>query len=113
MKVWILIFSAALFAGGTCLGVGAPAQDRAAAAAPDQGRRAALQRQSPQPRFLRQPLPRGAQLSDDQDLRFDEILSESQEEMQALGRAMRAVQDKTRDRIVGILSPSRRRSSTA
>ena len=109
MKVWILIFSAALFAGGTCLGVAL--QPRIAppkAVEPAKTVEPPFSASHRSPDFSVNRFREELKLSDDQDLRFDEILSESQEEMQALGRAMRAAQDKTRERIVGILSPEQK-----
>ena len=108
MKVWILIFSAALFAGGTCLGVAL--QPKIAPPPPPQPKvvEPPFSTSHRSPDFSVNRFREELRLSDDQDLRFDEILSESQEEMQALGRAMRAAQDKTRDRIVGILSPEQK-----
>jgi RNase P/RNase MRP subunit p30 len=47
-------------------------------------------------------------LKGEQDRELDVILSDSQEEMQALGRAMRASQDKTRERIVSLLTPEQK-----
>jgi len=108
MKIWILIFSAALFAGGTCLGVAL--QPRIAPPQPAQAKAAELPfspgHRSPEfsPTRFREEL----KLTDDQDQKLDTILSDSQEEMQALGRAMRSAQDKSRERIVEILSPEQK-----
>jgi Spy/CpxP family protein refolding chaperone len=108
MKIWILIFSAALFAGGTCLGVAlqpkiaapAPVAPKAVPEMPWESHR------SPQfsPTRFREEL----KLSDEQDRELDAILSESQEEMQALGRAMRSAQDKSRENLVKILTPEQK-----
>jgi Spy/CpxP family protein refolding chaperone len=109
MKIWILIFSAALFVGGTCLGVAlqpriAPVPKAEVKIEP-----------APQPSWGRHD--RGfsvhrfaseLDLSAEQDRELDAILSDSQEEMQALGRAMRAAQDKSRERILDILTPEQR-----
>ena len=109
MKFWILIFSAALFVGGTCLGVAL--QPRISPAA------------KPEPKIDPAPQPswghhdRGfsvhrfaseLDLSSEQDRELDAILSDSHDEMQALGRAMRSAQDRSRERIVGILSPEQK-----
>jgi Spy/CpxP family protein refolding chaperone len=106
MRIWILIFSAALFVGGTCLGVAL--QPRLAPTPkpepkPDPG--------APPPTWgHRKPFisvhrfASELQLSDEQDRALDNILSESQEETQALGRAMRAAQDKSRQRITDLLT---------
>lgn len=109
MKIWILIFSAALFVGGTCLGVAL--QPRIAPAV--------------QPEVKAEPAPPPAwdrrrhefsvhrfaselSLTGEQDQQLDEILGDSQEEMQALGRAMRSAQERSRERIVEILTPEQK-----
>jgi len=104
MKVWILIFSAALFAGGTCLGVAlqpkiappAPVAPKPVPEMPWEGHRS--------PQFSVTRFTSDLKLSDEQDRELDAILSDSQEEMQALGRAMRAAQDKSRENILKLLT---------
>jgi Spy/CpxP family protein refolding chaperone len=110
MRIWILIFSAALFAGGTCLGVAlqpkiAPAPPPAPIAVkppemPWEGHRSS---QFSVTRFREE-----LKLSDEQDRELDAILTDSQEEMQALGRAMGAAQEKSRNSIVKLLSPEQK-----
>jgi hypothetical protein len=109
MKIWILIFSAALFAGGTCLGVAlqpklsppaAPVKIEPPAPPPSGDRN---RHEFSVHRFISE-----LGLSGDQERDLDVILSETQEEMKALGRAMRATQDKSRERIEGILSPEQK-----
>jgi len=110
MKIWILIFSTALFVGGTCLGVAL--QPRIAPAP------------KPEPKMDSAPSAPGAphhksefsvhrfaselDLTGEQDRELDLILGESQEETQALGRAMRTAQDKTRERIMNLLTPAQK-----
>ncbi|HVR83729.1 MAG TPA: hypothetical protein VMU54_05410 [Planctomycetota bacterium] len=110
MKIWILIFSTALFVGGTCLGVAlqpklvpsAKAEAKAdSAPAPSWGQR-------DKTFFSVHRFASELGLQGEQDRDLDVILSDSQEEMQALGRAMRASQDKTRERIVNLLSPEQK-----
>lgn len=110
MRIWILIFSAALFVGGTCLGVAlqpklvpvAKAESKPdAAPAPAWG-------QHHNPQFSVHRFGAELGLSDEQDQKLEAILSESQADNQAFGRAMRAAQDKTRDRIVEILTPEQK-----
>jgi Spy/CpxP family protein refolding chaperone len=105
MKIWILIFSAALFAGGTCLGVALQPKIAAPPVLPPKpvpempwslGHRSS--------EFSVTRFREELKLSDEQDRELDAILSDSQEEMQALGRAMHAAQEKSRDNIVKILS---------
>jgi Spy/CpxP family protein refolding chaperone len=110
MKIWILIFSAALFAGGTCLGVAlqpkiAPPPPPSSIAVkppemPWEGHRS--------PQFSVTRFREELKLSDEQDRELDAILTDSQEEMQALGRAMHAAQEKSRDSIVKLLSPEQK-----
>jgi Spy/CpxP family protein refolding chaperone len=110
MRIWILIFSAALFVGGTCLGVAlqpklvpvAKAETKTDAPPPPSWG----QHHTPQFSVYRFGAELG--LSDEQDQKLEAILSESQADNQAFGRAMRAAQDKTRDRIVEILTPEQK-----
>lgn len=113
MKIWILIFSAALFVGGTCLGVALqpkltpkPANDNdkkpPAEASWNPGRH------GPPSPFSPTRFSEDLKLTEDQNHDLDAILSDSQEEMQALGRAMRAAQDKSRERILAILTPEQK-----
>ena len=108
MKIWILIFSSALFVAGTCLGVAlqpkiAPAPN--AEVKTDSAPPPAWGAQHHSPQFSVHRFAAELQLSDEQDRELDAILSDSQEDSQTLGRLMRASQEKTRDRIVGILTP--------
>ncbi len=106
MRIWIMIFSAALFAGGTCLGVAlhpklalrAPA---AAPAAPEPwGWRSELS-------FHRFATELG--LSDDQDQKLERIVSETQHRMDSFGFAMRAAHDESRERVKAILTEEQNR----
>lgn len=110
MKIWILIFSAALFVGGTCLGVAL--QPRLAPPAPP------VKIDPPTPpspwerhrhEFSVHRFASELDLTAEQDARLDEILSDTQLEMQALGRAMRSAQERSRERIVELLSPDQKR----
>ena len=111
MKIWILIFSAALFVGGTCLGVAlqpkivppAPAQPKAATENPWSSSH------RPPPQLSVSRFAEDLQLSDEQNRELDAIMSESQDEVQALGRAMRAAHDKSRQRITDILTPDQKK----
>jgi Spy/CpxP family protein refolding chaperone len=108
MKIWILIFSAALFAGGTCLGVAL--QPKIAPPAPPAPKAPetpwSMSHRSSE--FSPTRFASELKLTEEQDRELDAILSDSQEEMQALGRAMRHAQEKSRERIVGILSPEQK-----
>ena len=109
MKIWILIFSAALFAGGTCLGVAlqprlapppTPVKIEPPAPAPSSDRHRS--------EFSVHRFASALGLTSEQDQKLDEILGDTHEEMQALGRAMRAAQDRSRERIVEILTPEQK-----
>ena len=116
MKIWILLFSAALFEGGTCLGVAL--QPKIAPPKP-------IVHIDPPP--VAQPVVdrhRGydisvhrfaseLELTAEQDRELDAILSDTQEEMQALGRAMRAAQDKSRERIMNSLTEGQKKKLDA
>jgi Spy/CpxP family protein refolding chaperone len=108
MKIWILIFSAALFVGGTCLGV--VLQPRIAAPAPPPPKAAVDPGWSGRhPEFSPTRFVSELSMSDEQERELDAIMSESQGDMQALGRAMRAAQDKSRDRIRSILTEDQKK----
>src|SRR5258706_15446100 len=103
MKIWILIFSTALFVGGTCLGVALQPKLVPTAKAetkPDSAPPPPSWGQHHNPQFSVHRFASELDLSGEQDRELDLILSEGQEETQALGRAMKSSQDKTRDRIV-------------
>jgi len=103
MKFWILIFSAAVFAGGTCLGV------------------ALHPRIVPQPPAVTPPPPpepwggwRGPELSlhrfesqldlsEEQQQELERIVGETQRDLEGLGRAMRAAHERSRDGIKNLL----------
>jgi len=109
MKIWILIFSAALFAGGTCLGVAL--QPKLAPPPPP----VKMEPPTPAPssdrhrsEFSVHRFASALDLTGEQDQKLDEILGDTHVEMAALGRAMRAAQDRSRERIVEILSPEQK-----
>ena len=112
MKIWILIFSAALFVGGTCLGVAlqpkiAPQQPIVKIDPPAQAPPPAPDRHRPE--FSIHRFASELQLTAEQDRELDAILSETHEDMQAYGRAMRAAQDKSRDNIMKLLSDEQKK----
>jgi hypothetical protein len=110
MKIWILIFSTALFVGGTCLGVALQPKLVPAAKAETKIDSAPAPSWSQRDKtgFSVHRFASELNLEGEQDRELDVILSDSQEEMQALGRAMRASQDKTRERIVNLLTPQQK-----
>ena len=107
MKIWIMIFSAALFAGGTCLGVAlqpklkpqAPAAKPAPeASAPRYGDRLSVHRFASE-----------LGLSEEQDYQLDQILGENQRDLEAYGRSIRSSHDRCRERVMGILSEDQKK----
>jgi hypothetical protein len=106
VKLWILIFSAALFAGGTCLGVAlhprlVPPTPIASASTPSY-------RELSVTRFASE-----LGLSDEQDRELDRILAETHEETQALGRALGAAHQRGRERVTALLGDEQRRKLDA
>ena len=107
MKLWIMIFSAAVFAGGTCLGVAlhprlAPKPPAATppSTEPWGGWRSELS-------FHRFASELG--LSDEQDQQLERIVSETQRHMESFGFGMRTAQDQSRDRVKAILTAEQNR----
>jgi Spy/CpxP family protein refolding chaperone len=101
MKAWILIFSAAVFAGGTCLGVALHPK-------------IAPQPPAPAPAPAPEPSYRGPELSlhgfesqldlsEEQQVELERIVSETQRDLEGLGRAMRAAHERSRDGIKDLL----------
>ena len=105
MKLWVMIFSAALFAGGTCLGVAlhpklAPKPKTAPSGDRDFG--------PPGREFSVTRFGSELGLSEEQDAELDRILGETQRDVDAYGRAMRAAHDRSRERVVEILTPEQK-----
>jgi hypothetical protein len=107
MKAWILIFSAAVFAGGTCLGVAlhpriAP-QPPTPAPAP-----------APEPYSYRGELSLHGfesqlDLSEEQQAELERIVSETQRDLEYLGRQMRSAHEQSRDGIKNLLHEDQRK----
>lgn len=106
MKFWIMLFSAALFAGGTCLGVAlrptiVPAA--APAAPPPAPERdwgwGGWRGEISVTRFANE-----LGLSEEQDAELDRILGDTQRDSEAYGRAMRAAHERARERVTELLS---------
>lgn len=111
MRIWILIFSAALFVGGTCLGVALQPKIVPPPVLPPKTAVETSWSPShrPPPQLSVSRFAEDLQLSEEQNRELDAIMSESQDETQALGRAMRAAQDKSRQRITDILTPEQKK----
>ena len=104
MKVWIALFSIALFAGGTCLGVALqPKLAPAATAVP-----------APQPartpdRLSVHQFAKQLSLSEEQDSELDQILGDTQRDIETLGRSIRAAHDRSRERVMAILTDEQKK----
>jgi Spy/CpxP family protein refolding chaperone len=100
VKLWIMIFSAAVFAGGTCLGVAL--RPKIAPPAPKPGPPAWSgwgPREISVHRFAHE-----LALSEEQDTELDRILEETHRDSDAYGRAMRAAHDRARERVTALLT---------
>jgi len=99
MRAWIAIFSLALFAGGTCLGVALqPKLAPAPVVAP-----------APQPvqtshRLSVHQFAKQVGLSEEQDYELDQILGDTQRDIETLGRSIRAAHERSRERVMALLT---------
>ncbi|MFN3486426.1 MAG: hypothetical protein ACK44W_13235 [Planctomycetota bacterium] len=104
MKFWIAVFSAALFAGGTCLGVALrPTLTRAGVPAPEPE---GWHRYSEQ--FSVQRFAEELDLTEDQDRQLDLILEETRRDIEAYGRAMRDAHQRSRERVLALLTDAQK-----
>ena len=109
MKFWILLFSAALFAGGTCLGVAlhpklaAPAPEVVAKPAPEPAWSGWRGEQLSVTRFADK-----LALTEEQDAELDLILGDTHRDSEAYGRAMRGAHDRARERVTALLTPEQK-----
>lgn len=107
MKLWIMIFSAALFAGGTCLGVALHPALKPAPKLPADGHPGGGW--SRHGELSVQRFADSLALTPDQDRELDLILEENQRDLAAYGRAMRSAHDRCRERILKILTPEQQK----
>ena len=105
MKAWVAVFAAAVFVGGTCVGI--VLQPKLAAPAPETPRPESPwgfgRHEMSVTRFAHE-----LDLSDEQDAQLDRILGETQRDMEAYGRAMRDAHQRSRERVEGILTPEQK-----
>ena len=109
MKAWVAVFAAAVFVGGTCVGV--LLQPKLAPPSPEPAREGFFppwRHEMSVTRFASE-----LDLSDDQDAQLDRILGETQRDMEAYGRAMRDAHHRSRERIEGILSSEQKQKLEA
>lgn len=103
MKIWVMLFTIALFAGGACLGVAVdrtylakPAPPPAApAASPSSGRPWEMSVHH----FVKQ-----LGLTEGQDRQLDLILGKTQQDVEAFTRAIRFTHEKSRESVMKILT---------
>lgn len=108
MRLWIMIFSAAVFAGGTCLGVAlhprlAPKAPTAATPAPEawggwRGAELSLHGFESQ-----------LDLSEEQQQELERIMTETQRDFEVLGRNMRYAHERSRDAIKKLLQEDQKK----
>jgi Spy/CpxP family protein refolding chaperone len=112
MKLWIMIFSVALFAGGTCLGVALQpklAPPAAAARPPEPSWGDYRYREQ----FSVQRFAEELDLTAEQDHQLDLILDETRRDLEAYGRAMRSAHERSREKVTGILSEEQKKKLEA
>lgn len=108
MKVWVMIFTLAIFAGGTCLGVAVDrnylAKAEAAPAPPERPWGGGGPWEMSVHHFVRE-----LGLTEDQDRELDRILGETQRDIEAYYRAIRATHERSRDKVTAILSEEQKK----
>jgi Spy/CpxP family protein refolding chaperone len=103
MKVWVMLFTLAIFAGGACLGVTLDqkviAKKPAAPASSEHSWSGHRYGELSVTRFTE-----SLALTEEQNAELDRILEETRRDVDAYGRAIRATHDRSRERVMGILS---------
>jgi Spy/CpxP family protein refolding chaperone len=109
MRIWIMIFSAAVFAGGTCLGVALhpriapkPAPSTAPPSEPWGGWRGAGE-------LSLHGFESQLDLGEEQQLELERIMTETQRDFEVMGRNMRYAHERSRDAIKKLLSEEQRK----
>ncbi len=110
MRIWIFTFSTALFVGGVCLGIALQPRLVPTAKAESKTDPAPAPIWAPhrKPEFSVHRFASELDLSAEQDRELDAILSDSQDDTAAFSRALRTSQDKTRERIMNLLTPEQK-----
>jgi Spy/CpxP family protein refolding chaperone len=106
MRTWIAIFSVALFAGGTCLGVAL--QPKLKPPTP------VLKPVEPAPtryfdRISVHDLASKLDLSGEQNTQLEQILAETQIILEANGRSIRAAHDHSREQVMALLTDEQKK----
>jgi Spy/CpxP family protein refolding chaperone len=105
MKIWVMLFTLALFAGGACLGVAvdrnylAPQPPRAGSPG-GRHRRAEISVTD----FVHQ-----LSLTEEQDRDLDLILGETQRDVEAYNRAIRDRHERSRERVMALLTADQKK----
>ncbi len=104
MKAWIAIFSLALFAGGTCLGVALQPKLKPAVVVPPPPQPVQTSHRLSVTQFAKQ-----VGLSEEQDLELDQILGDTQRDIETLGRSIRAAHERSRERVMALLTDEQKK----
>ena len=104
MKIWVMLFTLAIFAGGTCLGV---AVDRTYLKPPSP--RVENPRGHHREELSVTHLVRQLGLSEAQDRELDLLLGETQRDVEAYQRAIRDRYERSRERIMAMLSEEQKK----
>ncbi len=110
MRIWIFTFSTALFVGGVCLGIALQPRlvPTAKAESKIDPQPAPIWGQHHKPEFSVHRFASELDLSAEQDRELEAILTDSQDDTAAFSRALRTSQDKTRERIMNLLTPEQK-----
>lgn len=102
MKFWIALFSLALFAGGASLGIALDRNVIVKPRAPEPEMHGSRHFFSPT-RFVRE-----LDLTPEQDAELDDILGDTQRDVEAYSRAIRSAHERSRERIETLLTKEQR-----
>ena len=106
MRTWIAIFSIALFAGGTCLGVALQPKIKPAPPPPKVA-------EPPTPRYFNRLSVHGFEselgLSSEQNEQLNQILGDTQIILEEKGRDIRAAHERSRARVMEILTDEQKK----
>ncbi len=104
MRIWVMLFTLAIFAGGTCLGVAVDRNYLSRAPQRADVHRGHHRREISVTDFVRQ-----IGLTEEQDRELDLILGETQRDVEAFQRAIRDRHARSRDRVMGLLTEDQKK----